>query len=346
MSFRRSAGLVLIAAVAACSDSTGPEDFSPTDANTKAEAVLSVMNDNAALASLSVLAPYMQFGAAQMALSVAPFDPTQPQARTAAERLQALRVAAPSFGSSASLALFPADLLGKTFVFNPALERYEIDDTATGAPADGVRLILYAVDPVLRQILEPLDPVGYLDLIDVSTASSDALRLVAVIEGETFLDYTASVTQTTTSTTIAAEGFLSDGTDQVDFDLSLSAGLNSVSLDYLLSAGGNSVHLEASFSGGGEGEFEATLTVQGDGDTVILTVTVTPSTVSGEITYNGDVAVTISGGPDEVTFTRPDGTPLTQQEINALEALGAIIEELFDAFDNLLAPALVVFAFG
>jgi len=345
MSFRRSAGLVLIAAVAACSDSTGPEDFNPTDANAKADAVLSVMNDNAALASLSVLAPYMQFGAAQMALSVAPFDPTEPQAQTATERLQDLRVTAPSFGSSASLALFPADLLGKTFVFNPALERYEIDDTATGAPADGVRLILYAVDPVLRQILEPLDPVGYLDLIDVSTASSDALRLVAVIEGETFLDYTASVTQTTSSATIAAEGFLSDGTDQVDFDLSLTATLAGVSLDYLLSAGGNSVHLEASFSGGGEDEFEATLTIEGD-NTIVLSVTVTPSTVSGEITYNGDVAVTISGGPDEVTFARPDGTPLTAQEISALEALGAIIEELFDAFDNLLAPALVVFAIG
>jgi hypothetical protein len=343
MSFRRYTVPVLIALVAACGDSTGPEDFSPTDANTQAEAVLSAVTDNPALASLSALAPYMQFGAAQMALSVAPFDPTEPQARTAAERLRAIGVAGPSFGSSASLALFPADLLGQTLVFNPELERYEIDDTATGAPADGVRLILYAVDPILHQILEPLDPVGYLDLIDVSTASSDALQLVAVIEGETFLDYIASATQTTSSVTLAAEGFLSDGTDQVDFDLSLTGTANSVSLNYLLSADGNSVRLEASVNGEGDDAFEATLTIDGD-DTVVLDITVTPSTVSGEITYNGDVAVTISGTPEEVTFERPDGTALTAQEINALEALGAIIEELFDAFDNLLAPALVVFA--
>lgn len=345
MSFRRSAVPALIALVAACSDSTGPEDFNPTDANTQADAVLSVVSGNTALASLSALAPYMQFGAAQMGLSVAPFDPTEPQVRTAVERLQAIRVAGPSFGSSASLALFPADLLGKTLVFNPQLERYEVDDAATGAPADGVRLILYAVDPILHQILEPLDPVGYLDLIDVSTVSYDALQLVAVIEGETFLDYVASVTQTTDSVTIAVEGFLSDGTDQVDFDLSLTGTANSLSLDYLLSANGNSVRLEASFSGDGEDAFEATLTIDGD-DTIVLSITVTPSTVSGEITYNGDVAVTISGTPEEVTFERPDGTPLTEQEINALEALGNIIEELFDAFDNLLAPALVVFALG
>lgn len=345
MSFPRYAVPALIALVAACGDSTGPEDFSPTDANTQADVVLSAVSDNPALASLSVLAPYMQFGAAQMALSVAPFDPSEPQARTAAERLQTIRSAGPSFGSSASLALFPADLLGQTLVFNPGLERYEIDDTATGAPAAGVRLILYAVDPILHQLLEPLDPVGYLDLIDVSTASSDALQLVAVIEGETFLDYIASATQTTSSVTLAAEGFLSDGTDQVDFDLSLTATAGSVSSDYLLSADGNSVRLEAGFSGDGEDAFEATLTIDGD-DTVVLDVTVTPSTVSGEITYNGDVAVTISGTPEQVTFERPDGTPLTEQEINALEALGAIIGELFDAFDNLLAPALVVLAIG
>lgn len=344
MSFRRLAVPALIAVVAACGDSTGPEDFSPTDANGQAEAVLSAVSDNAALASLSALAPYLQFGAAQMALSVAPFDPTEPQARTAAERLRAIQLAGPSFGTSASLALFPADLLGQTLVFNPELERYEIDDTATGAPEDGVRLILYAVDPILHQILEPLDPVGYLDLIDVSTASSDALQLVAVIEGETFLDYVASATQTTSSVMLAAEGFLSDGTDQVDFDLSLTGTFNTLDLDYLLSADGNSVHLEATFGGEGEDGFEATLTIDAD-DTIVLSLAVTPSTVSGEITYNGDVAVTISGTPEEITFERPDGTPLTAQEINALQALGNIIEELFDAFDNLLAPALVVFAF-
>jgi hypothetical protein len=344
MSFQRSAALVLVGVVAACGDSTGPEDFSPTDANTKVEAVLSALSDNAALASLTVLAPYMQFGGAPMALSVAPFDPTEPLALTAAERLQALRAAGPSFGSSAPLALFPADLLGKTFVFNPDQEQYEIDETRTDAPEDGVRLILYAVDPVLGLLVTPLDEVGYLDLIDVSTASSDALRLVAVIGNETFLDYVASATQTTTSATIAAEGFLSDGTDQVDFDLSLTAATSGVSVDYLLSAGGNSVQLEASI--GGEDDIEVTLTVEADDDTIVLTVTVTPSTLSGQITYNGDVAVTISGTPNSPTFERPDGTPLTQQELDALEALGNLTGEIFDAFDNLLAPALVVFAFG
>jgi predicted small lipoprotein YifL len=342
MVFRRSAALVLIAVVAACGDSTGPEDFSPADANTKAEAVLAAISGNTALASLAVLAPFMQFGAAQAAVAVAPFDPSGPRHPAVADRLQAMRTAGPSFGSSASLALFPANLLGKTLVFNTQTNAYEIDDARTGAPSAGVRLILYAVDPVLHQLLTPLDEVGYLDLTDVSTVSSDALEIVAVIEGETFLDYTASVTRTTSSVTLGAEGFVSDGTHQVDFDLSLAWTLGTSSLDYLLSTGGTLLGLEATLTDGDD-NIDATLTIQGGGDSVLLALTITPSTVSGEIRYNGDVAVEISGTPESPVFARPDGTELTQQEINALRALGSLIEEIFDAFDNLLAPAFVVF---
>jgi hypothetical protein len=343
MSFQRSAALALIAVVAACGDSTGPEDFSPTDTDVQTAAIRSVIEGNTTVATIAVLAPFMQFGAPQLALSVAPFDPTEPSGAAAAERLQALRAAGPSFGTSGSLALFPADLLGKTLVFDPDLERYAVDESRTGAPATGVRLILYAVNPVLGQILFPLNEVGHLDLIDVSTAASDALRLVAVVEGETHLDYTASITVTTTSATLAAEGFLSDGTDQVDFDLSLTGTANAVSLDYLITHTGNSVRLQATLSGSDD-DIQATLTILGDGDTVVMTVTTTPSTVSGQITYNGDVAITISGTPNAPTFARPDGTPLTEAEIDALMTLGEIVGELFDAFDNLLLPALLVFA--
>jgi len=132
----------------------------------------------------------------------------------------------------------------------------------------------------------------------------------------------------------------------VDFDLTLTASLTQVSLDYQLSAGDGSVRLEAVMSGQGEESISATLTLEGDGDTIILDVTITPSTVEGEITYNGDVVVTVSGDPETPEFTKPDGTALTQAEINALEAFGSIVGDLFDAFDDLLWPALLVFALG
>jgi len=340
---RKFAALSLIAVVAACSDSTGPENYDPVATTTKAEAVLAALSWNPALASLAVLGPAMQLSVAQPALSLAPFDPTDATITTA-DRMRSWQDLLPSFGATGSLALFPVDLLGKTFVYDTDLSRYALDSTATGAPTDGVRFILYAVDPVAGQVVLPLNPVGYVDLIDVSSPSADAVEIVVVVNGTTYLDYTASAAQGTTSATISAEGYVSNGTDQVDFDLSLTATLSQASLDYQLTSADGTVRLVATL--GSNNNVNATLTLQGDGETIALTLTFGPSTISGAITYNGDVVVNVAGTPDSPTFTRPDGTALTQAEINALLAFGDIIETLFDAFDNLLAPALVVFAIG
>ena len=47
----------------------------------------------------------------------------------------------------------------------------------------------------------------------------------------------------------------------------------------------DAVRLQASFSDGDD--FAVTLTIEDGDDTVVMTVTVTPSTVPGQITYNG-----------------------------------------------------------
>lgn len=340
---RKLTAIALAATLAACSDSTGPEDYDPVAANSLAETVLDALDGNLALAALSVLGPAMQFSEAGPVFSVVPFDPAQGTA-AAESRLRDLRDLVPSFGSSGTLALFPVDLLGTTYVYNPDLGYYEADPEATGAPADGVRFILYAVDPILHEVVLPLDPIGTLDLIDVSTASEDAIRIVARIGSVTYVDYTASAAVGTSSVTISAEGYVSNGTDQVDVDMSITATLSQASLDYQLSSGGNSVRLQATLN---QNEtFDALLTVHGDGDTIVLDVTLGASTISGEITYNGDVVVTVAGTPEEPTFTKPDGTALTQDEINALMAFGAIIDSLFETFDGLLWPAVLVLALG
>jgi len=340
---RKFAALSLIGVLFACSDSTGPENYDPVAVTNKAEAVLGALSDNPALASLAVLGPAMQLSVAAPSLSVAPFDPTDVETATS-DRLRTWRNLVPSFGTSGSLAIFPVDLLGSTFVYNTDLGHYEVNPDATGAPAAGVRFILYAVDPVAGQIVLPLNPVGYLDLIDVSTPSADAVQIVAVVNGTTYLDYTASASVGTSSATIGAEGYISNGTDQVDFDLSVTVTSSQITMDYQLSSSDGAVRLQATFSS--DNSVTAALTVQGNGETIVMSLTVTPSTISGQITYNGDVVVTVAGTPANPTFTRPDGTALTQAELNALLAFGNLIDDIFNAFDNLLLPALVVFAIG
>jgi hypothetical protein len=343
---RKLSGLALIALLAACSDSTSPKDFNPATTQQKADAVLAAFDGNPVLRSLAVLGPAIQLSAAQPALAAAPFDPTA-SPTTLRARVRALEDQ-PSFGVAGTQALFPADLLGKTFVYDTTTARYAVDDARTGGPADGVRLILYAVDPVLNQVLRPLQEIGYFDLRDVSTPSEDAVRLVAVVNNVTYLDYTASATRTTNSTAIGAVGYLSNGTDQVDFDLTYTLThtltTTSVQINYQLSSGSNSVGLVGTVDA--NDSIQATLTIKGGSDTVVVEVAWGPSTIDGQITYNGTQAVVIGGSPDNPTFTRPDGTPLTQDEIASLDAIGNIFEVLFDAFDNLLGPAVVVFALG
>jgi hypothetical protein len=332
-----SAGLIL-AVAAACGDSAGPEDFSPVDTQEKADLVLSAFDGNLALQSFAVLGGAFNFSGAALALATLPAEPNAFGPATAAR----LRALAPSFSSAAPEVIFPADILGTTWVYDPDLGEYVEDEGATGAPADGVRLILYAVNPVLGQVLLPLDEVGYLDLIDESTASADQLRIVAVVNNVTNLDYVASATTTTNSVTLSAAGFVANGTDQVDFDLTFRVTQTGLTIDYQLESDDGAVRLQAVITGEDSGTL--TLTISDGDDTVVFAATFSPSTATGQITYNGEEVVVISGDGDDLTFERPDGTPLSNAEIAALNDIGDLIGDLFDAFDVLLIPALIVFA--
>ena len=339
---KKCLALALVSVLVACSDSTSPQNFDPATAQQKADAVLAAFSGNPALQALAVLGGKIQLSVANPALAVAPFDPTSPA--TLQSRMQALE-AQPNFSATATLALFPADLLGKTLVYDSTTASYQIDSTRTDAPSTGVRVALYAVDPVLNNIVYPLNEIGYLDLTDVSTASADAIRIVAVVNDITYLDYVASAVTTTTSISLNADGYISNGSARVDFGLTATVTSSSYDIDYQLSSGDNSVRLLATL-GPTENDLTATLTIQGGGDTLLLVFTATSSTLSGQITYNDVEVVVVSGTLASPAFTRPDGTALTQNEIASLKAIGDIVGVVFDAFDNLLAPALLVFAIG
>jgi hypothetical protein len=332
-------GMLVVAAAAACGDSTGPENFDPVNTSTKADAVLAAF-DNPALLSLGAL-QNLSFG--PLLSATVPPAPTASTLSTAADRLRAWTRTVPNFGSASPLAIFPADLLGATFVWDEAQDRYVEDPEATGAPANGVRVLLYTVDPISHLPVSPLDDRGYLDIMDESTPSVDALHLVAVWEGVTHLDYVASATTTTTSLTLSAEGFVANGTDRVDFVLTFSLTQTDVSVNYQLTHGDDTLGLTGTLN---ETSFTVTLTLSDGDNTITFQITVTPSTVEGSIEYNGEVAVEIGGTPEAPTFTRADGTPLTAEELAALQHLGDLINVITDHFDDLLGPAIVAFLLG
>lgn len=110
--------------------------------------------------------------------------------------------------------LFPDSLLGKTLAWSCATQRYVIADTA-GAPATGVRVLLYQ----LRAdggLVCPTTQIGQLDLVDVSTAETRAVRVSAI----PFVDYTLSRLLADSQGASSASGFVGDGDERLTFQRS------------------------------------------------------------------------------------------------------------------------------
>ena len=64
---------------------------------------------------------------------------------------------------------------GSTFVYDPSTDEYEPDLTREGAPATGVRFIVYAVDEAGVPIVDK--ERGYADLIDEGDGSAEDIAL-------------------------------------------------------------------------------------------------------------------------------------------------------------------------
>ncbi|MBI3981983.1 MAG: hypothetical protein HY337_03670 [Gemmatimonadetes bacterium] len=329
--------------LAAC-DGGGSGDFDPLATSQAAAEVVNAMQQSPAFHALDVLgekivdATSPGMVAAALPQNLLPRTPFTAWTRDRAADLEALApraVAAP---------IFPADLLGKTLSYNVGLGRYEVS-TETGAPANGVRFILYAVDTLLHIVRQPLTAVGRLDLTDESTPAAAVLRLVVVINNATLLDYAASASFTTGSISFGAEGFISNGATSIDFDLtqSITAG-PTISVSYTLAVPELDVALAITATLVPNGS-TVTLTIEADGNTTVVTATGTKEAITGTVTHNGDVVIEISGTPDEPVFRDANGNELTEAQVGALEELFAFTDAVFDAFDNLLVPAYHLLSF-
>jgi hypothetical protein len=334
-------------AVAGCSDATGPEDFDPVSTNDVAAEVLATFDDNPAMLAIDVLgSAFPDFGNPAAPATVSPATADRDWPAGISEDLHLLDKVGPFLNPADAAAIFPADYLGKTFVYNPDTERYEVAADSVGAPENGIRLKLYAVDPVLHRPLTPLDDVGYVDLTDESTPSADALGVLAEIQGITYLDYLASAVQTTGALTFTADGYLSDGTTQVRFTLSHEwSEASGATVDYDVWVPGQDTAIGLYVNIDGQTEVVTLeMSVAHDGETVTMAATASQATLDGSVKHNDNVVVTISGTPQQPVFTDSAGNELTNQELQALAALFGSIGAILNGFDNLLFPAYLVFS--
>ncbi|HET7789598.1 MAG TPA: hypothetical protein VFK78_02290 [Gemmatimonadales bacterium] len=218
------AAAVLAWAGVACSSSEGPSGPATPPDSTATLAALAA-SDSAFTSPV-----YSSFSAALGGISFAAVSPISRAAPylerwrliAAAPRLLSLsgargrgvaQVIRPAGSTTAADAVLPDSVLGKTFEWDTATNTY-VKTTRAGAPANGVRFLLYALDN--DTVAEPVTQVGQFDVIDLSTSSVPSVRLVVGGPGGTPTYYDATFRDqhsggTDSSFTFSGSGFASNG---------------------------------------------------------------------------------------------------------------------------------------
>ena len=285
-------------------------------------------------------------------LLYAPGELTPPRSKqvaiVTAERLMS---AAVTDVTPASAVIRP-EALGRTYIYNAALRRYVVAPERTGAPAGGVRFILYAVNPVTQEPIVATE-VGHADLIDEGRVrpTGVGLRLIVVSEGTTYLDYRVGIDGSATSGTLAVTGCLTDGTTRLNFDIDVSgtAGPDGATMNVAFEFGvpARSFSVVGSVDGVPSSTSElgrVHLVVRSGATKIEIAVTGDEYTVNATVLVNEGMFATITGDHHNPVVRGAGGRELTQEEVQALHGILGLVGSVFELFGNLLKPVAAILA--
>ena len=264
----------------------------------------------------------------------------------AAELSGQLASLAASSGAPGAAPIISETHRGATFVYDPDTDQYVVDPDREGAPATGVRFILYEVDAAGLPVVE--DEVGHADLVDEGDASAEdvALRLVVVADGRTALDYRTTLDIGLLWGEITVLGFLEgENGVRLDFDIGArstqSPGGGTLDITFDLSVESRGFFITGSVSGmeeGGEDAGEVQLTVRHRQHAIEVDMTGAAGQLDGVILLNDELFATVSGHADSPTILSADGDPLTFEEQLVLHRVVDTVEDVFDFLEDLVDP--------
>jgi len=358
---RRISGRLLTLAAAAlvataCESATGPENDNPFDAEGALEdfEALELILSSEAMAGFRALGGGITFeGAAPEVVAALRVGAELGTAMTTADPRDLLPALTKLEERPLNAPIISSFRRGKTFVYDPGPGRYVVDTDREGAPDNGVRFILYEAGQDGRP--DPSKEVGYADLLDEGDESLEdiALRLVVVEGADTILGYRTTLDVQDSGGTITVAGFLQGEEERLEFDIQVrgSAGPEEDRVDVTFEMGiaPREFSIQGSVSGveseSGEGG-EIGLLVQHGADSFQVEITGTEDTLDGTFYLNGDLFATVSGDPDDPTFTSATGEPLTWVELLVLRQIFDSTEDVFDFWEDLLDPVdeLVILA--
>lgn len=364
--FRAGIVALLTAGLAACNkDSAAPADFDdPAAVSTNLSSVDSTF-DSEVFRSFTVTAFMLDVAA-------------QPSIRPAATLLQTLHPKLERSGAHAFLpglmqgqklqmlmpqlslsaaqgAVIPDSMYGRVFEWDTTgVGQYSWQDS-TVSGLNGVRFILYAVG-LDGQVLEPVTPIGTLDIIDAST--QNALQLHILVRNNagttTYVDYTVELTGNSSTVQANASGSIRNGlaapnNKELSFDETLTVTASSIRVTATFALNNPATTLILNESLGFtqsqliiNTEFRLiqnthTIRTVGritvDDTTQVVTVNVTVYFDGGPVaSLSGDIASPATQWVDA------GGQPLTDQDLAALDDLFAATEHFDAAVSSLFSP--------
>lgn len=337
-----AAGVAL--AVAACSggDGNAPSEFNPQGTTADMSAAQSAFQAQQ-VSSFAVLSPRISTvlnGSAVVKSSALAVRGTN--ATRAARELAAI---VPKSGVvQAAVMAIPQQYLGTTFVWDAGTSAYVASNLA-GAPSDGVRFLLYAVDPVMLQPVEPLVETGYVDVTDHGTLSTVDVN-VKVVEGDVvYLNYDVTAHATTTGGVVNIDGYASDGTTLANFHLAITVTqtTSSETIAYTYQVNVPSRHLTLTWSlsmtSTNQSGFTATLdfVANGPNGNVRLTGSYGVDLQTLTIRVNGANFATVDLSGPEPVITGADGQPLSSDDEASMQAIVEFYQNSGGMLDGLTA---------
>jgi predicted small lipoprotein YifL len=314
---RAAVAALSVALLAACGDS-GPSQFNASAMNSDLAELTSVETNTDLSQVFSGVGQVLDGPAVASIGSLAIRPLKASDAKLTLATLKSVR-SQPAISASAAI---PPEAAGKTWVYNSETQAYEVSDL-TGAPSNGVRILLYEQD-INGDFILPLVETGHVDLTDLSSGSTGKGRLQAVKGSTTFLDYTVTATGDDTDGSIGVTGFLTTAAGRLDVDFSVDGTVNGSTSTFDMQSSldfpSHDLHFDVAMNGSVNddaqtGAYSVTETIESPNGRMDL---VGSAGYSDDFTFtikvNGDTWATYDGS----TLTPVDGRTLTGDEQQAL----------------------------
>jgi hypothetical protein len=264
---------------------------------------------------------------------------------------QKLQMMVPNLSVSAAQGrIIPDTMYGRVFEWDTSLNQYRWQG-GTIASLTGVRFVLYATG-LDGQVVEPVSPIGTLDIIDQSTPAKLQLQVLVTGGTTTYVDYTASFSSGVTSANATVSGTITNGVSGADnktlsFDQTLSVNASGANVHATFALNNPAITLMLNESVAFNDPniiINADFRLIQNGETIRTVGHITLNTTNNSVTVSvavykdGHPVASLSGDPATAQWVDAGGQPLTAADLGALEKLFDAFENFGNTVSNLFAP--------